>query len=275
LVGNLAPSPAAPSPPGESRRFARPRGPERGRNTAPSFVAAVAMHALLVFGMWFAVQWRTSSEAPAVAELWAPLAPIEPPAPPPEPAAPPQPEAPKPDADIVEKQQVKPHAPEQESPPPVERRPVEKREPKKVEPKKVEAKPTPEQIAREQRQAEERREAEIARLTGAATGTARAPFASTGVISNAYGALIKACIRPHIVFAVPEGTSEDIYAEFKVELLPTGEQASPPQLTKPSGLPGYDDAAERGIIRCDPFPRDRDGTVPRSFTLKMYPSETR
>jgi colicin import membrane protein len=243
----------------------------------PSFMAAVAMHALLVFGMWFAVQWRTSSEAPAIAELWAPLPEIEQPAPPPPPPVPPQPEAPKPDADIVEQQRVKPHAPEQESPPPVERRPIEKKEvPKKVEPKK-ETKPTAEQIQREQRQAEERRQAEIARVTGQVVGTARAPLASTGVISNAYAALINACIRPHIVFPVPEGVTDQIYAEFEVDLLPTGEQFSPPQvkLIKPSGLPGYDDAAERAIIRCDPFPRDRDGTVPRSFTLKMYPTETR
>jgi len=232
------------------------------------------MHALLVFGMWFAVQWRTSSEAPAVAELWEPLPAIEQPTPPPPPPVAAQPEAPKPDADIVEKQQVKPHAPEQESPPPVERRPVEKKEPKKAEPKK-ESKPTQQQIEREQRQAEERRQAEIARLTGQVVGAARAPMASTGVISNAYSTLINACIRPHIVFAVPEGVTDQIYAEFKVELLPTGEQAAPPHLTKSSGLPGYDDAAERAIIRCDPFPRDRDGTVPRSFTLKMYPTETR
>lgn len=278
MVGNPSPAPFAPLPAGEKGKFSRPRGPERGRNNVPSFIAAVAMHALLVLGMWFAVQWRTSSEAPAVAELWAPLAPIEPPAPPPQPQVPPQPEAPKPDADIVQQQQVKRHAPEEESPPPLERRPIEKEkpEPKKVEPKKkVETKPTPEQIAREERQAEERRQAELARITSEATGIARTPFGSTGLVSNAYSALIKACIRPHIVFAVPEGTSEQIYAEFKVELLPTGEQASTPQLTKPSGLPGYDDAAERAIIQCDPFPRDQDGTVPRSFTLKMYPTDTR
>jgi colicin import membrane protein len=236
------------------------------------------MHALLIAGMWFAVQWRTSSEAPAVAELWEPLAPMEPPAPPappPEPV-PPQPEAPRPDADIVEKQQVKPHAPEMESPPPLERRPIEKREPRKVEPKKkAEPKPTPEQIAREEHQAEERRQAEIARITGEATGTART-LSAPGVISNAYSALIKACVRQHVVFAVPPGTSEQVYAKFKVELLPTGEQASQPQLVKPSGLPGWDDAAERAIIRCDPFPRDRDGTIPsRSFTLDMYPTEAR
>jgi colicin import membrane protein len=252
----------------------RPRGPERGRNTGPSFFAAVAMHALLVLGMWFAVQWRTTAEAPAVAELWAPLPPVEEPAPPPPPPAPPQPEAAKPDADIVEQQQVKPHAPEKPSPPPVERRPVEKREPKKAEPKK-ETKPSPEQIAREERQAEERRQVELARLTGQVTGPAHVPSAP-GVLSNSYGALIRGCVHQHLAFSVPPGTSDQVYAQFKVDLLPTGEQASPPQLVKPSGLPGYDDAAERAIMRCDPFPRDRDGSIPsRSFTLDMYPIEAR
>jgi colicin import membrane protein len=267
-----------------------PRRPPLARNTLPSFVAALLMHALLIAGMWFAVQWRTSSDAPAVAELWAPLPPVEPtpvvqppaPVPPPEPA-PPQPEAAKPEADIVLKQRVKPHAPEQQSPPPVERRPVEKREPKKAE-KKPEPKPTAQEIERERRLAEKLRQSEIARLTGEAsasssapaTGTARSAYASPGVISNAYSALIKACVRSHLAFAVPPGVSDQVYARFKVELLPTGEQASLPQLVKPSGLPGYDDAAERAIIQCDPFPRDQDGTIPsRSFTLDMYPIETR
>jgi colicin import membrane protein len=254
----------------------RPRGPELGRNTLPSFVAAVAMHALLIAGMWFAVQWRTTSEAPAVAELWEPLTPIQPPAPPPEPPAPPQPEAARPDADIVQQQQVKPHAPEQESPPPVQQHPIEKPLPRKVEPKKVEPKkPSPAEIERQQREVEQRRQAEIARVTGQASGTARALSASPGAISDSYKALINGCIRPHIVFAVPEGTSDQVYAEFKVDLLPTGEQAAPPRLIKPSGLSGYDDAADRAIIQCDPFPRDRDGTVPRSFTLRMYPTDPR
>jgi colicin import membrane protein len=256
----------------------RPRGPELARNTLPSFGAALAMHALLILGMWFAVQWRTSSEAPAVAELWEPLAPIQPPTPAPEapPPAPPQPVAAQPDADIVQQQQVKKHAPELESPPPIERQPIEK-EPKKIEPKKVEPKkePTREQVERQERAAEERRQAEIARLTGEVTGSARTPSASSGVMSATYKAMINACIRPHIVFAVPEDTSPQVYAEFEVQLLPTGEQAALPKLVRPSGLPGYDDAAERAIIRCDPFPRQSDGTVPRTFTLKMYPTETR
>ena len=91
------------------------------------------------------------------------------------------------------------------------------------------------------------------------------------MLSEDYADQIHACIRPHVVFAVPEGTSEQLHAVFKVELLPTGEQAAPPRLVEPSGLPGYDEAAYSAIIRCNPFPRDRDGTVPRSITLKMYP----
>ena len=96
------------------------------------------------------------------------------------------------------------------------------------------------------------------------------------MISETYKALIIACVRRNLAFAVPEGTSEQVYAVFHVELLPTGEQAAPPRLTRPSGLPGYDDAAERAIIRCDPFPRDQSGTLPnRSFDLVMRPTETR
>jgi colicin import membrane protein len=256
----------------------RPRGPGRGRNTVPSFVAAVMMHALLIAGMWFAVQWRTSSEAPAVAELWEPLPSLEPPAPPPEPPppAPPQPEAAHPEADIVQQQQVRPHAPEQESPPPLERRPIEKREPKKTEPKKVERKPSAAQIERELRETEQRRQAELARITGQVSGSAHAPSASAGVIDDAYRALIKACVLRNVRFAVPEGITDQVYAEFQVELLPTGEQAAgSPRLTKPSGLPGWDEAAERAIILCDPFPRRPDGTAPRSISLTMRPAEAR
>jgi TonB C terminal len=101
-----------------------------------------------------------------------------------------------------------------------------------------------------------------------------APISSaTPTISRAYADQIRACIRPHVVFAVPQGTSDQVHAVFKVELLPTGEQAAPPRLAKSSGLPGYDDAAYQAIVTCNPFPRDRDGTVPRSFTLKMYPTD--
>jgi colicin import membrane protein len=82
------------------------------------------------------------------------------------------------------------------------------------------------------------------------------------------------CIRPHIAFAVPEGTSASVYADFRVELLPDGSVASV-RLVRPSGLANYDAAAERAIRRCDPFPRKREGGIDRTIDVRMYPVEAR
>ena len=84
------------------------------------------------------------------------------------------------------------------------------------------------------------------------------------------------CIRPHIAFNVPDGLQPRQHvAEFEVQLLPTGEQVGPPRLLRASGLAAYDSAVERAIRRCDPFPRPREGTMPRSLILKFDPVETR
>ncbi|HWL75218.1 MAG TPA: energy transducer TonB, partial [Burkholderiaceae bacterium] len=87
-------------------------------------------------------------------------------------------------------------------------------------------------------------------------------------------AQINSCIRPHIIFNVPEGTRPGQFtAEFEVTLLPTGEQAGAPKLLKASGLAAYDQAVERAIRRCDPFPRPKDGPMPRSLPLIFDPVE--
>ncbi|HKO68883.1 MAG TPA: TonB family protein [Burkholderiaceae bacterium] len=44
---------------------------------------------------------------------------------------------------------------------------------------------------------------------------------------------------------------------------------------KGSGLAAYDQAVERAIRRCDPFPPPREGTMPRSVRLLFDPVETR
>lgn len=258
----------------------RPRGPHSPHDTLPSFMAALGMHALLVVGLWFTVQWRTNSPAPAVAELWAPLSPVELPPPPPPPAVEPQPQKAEPNADIVERQVVKPHAPDLPSPPPPERRANEKPEPRKPEPKKVEKKiePTPQQIEREQKQAEQRREAEIARLAGQLTSTEKTQAGSTGTSRVTWQGLISACVKRNLNFVVPDNASDQAYAQFRVMLLPTGEQSNdaPPILVKSSNLPGFDDAAERAIRRCDPFPRDVDGSIPeRTVNVIVRPVDAR
>ena len=245
----------------------------RSADSPASFLAALAMHAALVGWMWFAVQWHTSASAPAVAELWELPPPIEPQviAPAPEPVATPPPpaveQAPT-KADIVQKQEA-PHR-KQEAPTRIFNRKDKKSR------TSSEQQPTLEDVLRQQEQAEKRQQEETRRLTSAAGAVQRTPsVASTASLSNEYSARIQSAVRAHLSFAVPDAVPATIYAEFLVELLPTGEQAAEPRLVKPSGLPGFDEAAQRAILRTDPFPRRDDGTVPRTLSLRLYPQDAR
>ncbi len=257
----------------------RPRLPGEQRNTLPSFALALAMHALLVGGLSLAVQWRTQPEAPVVAELWGSQPPIEVPAPPPAPPPPaPKTEPERRDADIVIKQEKK--APPQVEPDKreEEKRRIEEKKRIEAEQKKLEAerKRAEAKLAAER---EAQRQADVERLlaqAGGAQGAPQAPTAAAGGMrgSAEYATRLVAYIKQFIVFPVPEGTSPQIYAEFEVELLPTGEQARV-RLVKASGLAGYDAAVERAIARANPFPRKPDGTVDRVVTIRFYPVERR
>ena len=95
-------------------------------------------------------------------------------------------------------------------------------------------------------------------------------------LSQAYTAQIVGCIRPHIIFNVPDAVRPQQYvADFEVLLLPTGEQTGAPRLLKSSGLAAYDQAVERAIRRCDPFPSPKEGTMPRAVRLSFDPVEMR
>lgn len=262
----------------------RPRLPGEQHNTLSSFALALTMHALLFGGLSLVVQWRTQPEAPVVAELWGSLPPIEVPAPPPAPPQPApkvEPEPERRDADIVVKQEKK-------EPPKVEpdtkkieeekRRIEEEKKRVEAEKKKLEAerKKAEAKLAAER---EAQRKAEVERLLAQAGSAQGTPTAQTGPTGGArgsaeYAARLVAYIKQFIVFPVPDGTSPQIYAEFEVELLPTGEQARV-RLVKPSGLAGYDAAVERAIARANPFPRKPDGTVDRVVTIRFYPVERR
>ena len=105
-------------------------------------------------------------------------------------------------------------------------------------------------------------------------GTASAA-ASPG-LSDSYRGQIVGCIRPYIAFNVPDGLRPRQYvAEFEVSLLPSGEQVGAPRLVNASGLATFDQAVERAIRRCDPFPRPREGAMPRSVRLAFDPVEMR
>jgi colicin import membrane protein len=256
---------------------ARMRAPERNRGSFPAFLAALIMHAALIASMWFAVQWRTTASAPASAELWElppsqdvstpPPTPV--PAPVPETPAPPPPsEAPAPKPEIAQ---------QQEKPRKVEEVPRKETPPKKdKKPKPSPAQPTAQELKRQQAEADQRHADELKRLTSQAGSPSPTPaVASSGPISNEWAARIKAAVLANLNYAVPEGVAPTVFAEFSVSLLPDGEQAGDPELTKPSGLPGFDEAARRAILRTNPFPRKPDGSVVSPIRLRLYPQDVR
>jgi colicin import membrane protein len=257
----------------------RPQQPRSQQNTPAAFVLALAMHGLLLAALWISVQWRTESSGPVVVELWG--------APPPEPVAVAPPPAPplvkevepeRPNAEIVTQQEKK----KVEPPPPDTKKLEAEKKRLEAEQKKLEAEKKKQAeaqaLAAEQKRDEERREAvrkaEEARVLAQAGSPGGTPGAATtgagGRGDPGYVGQLIGLIRPRIVYAVPDGTSPAIYAEFQVDLLPTGEILNVRRL-KASGLPGYDEAVERAIRRTDPFPRKRDGTVERTVIIRFRP----
>jgi len=286
----------------------RPQQPRSEQNTPAAFLLALAMHALLVGALWISVQWRTEPSGAVVVELWGGppaaepivIAPAPPPPPPPVRA---EPEPERPNADIVLKQEKK--APPKVEPPPPDlkkveaekrrieaekqrvaveekRREAEKKQLEAERKKQAEAAAQAAERRRENESREAVRKAEEARMLaqagagssagsagGTAGGSARGTAAAGGGDAGYVGQLV-ALIRPRIVFAVPENTPASVYAEFQVDLLPTGEILAVRRL-RASGLPGYDEAVERAIRRTDPFPRKRDGTVERTVIIRFRP----
>jgi len=253
-------------------RSSRPRwhAPEKG--SGPAFALSLLAHALLFIAIAFAVRWKSEPVGTVSAELWSlpPPAAVQQPVPPPPPALPkvepPPPEPPR-KADIVEEKKPPPKVePKKEEP--------KKPEPKKEEPKKIDPpKKTEPPKQDETKAAKTAADAQLKRLL---TQAGTAPTAAAGGFSDKYAAQVITCIRPHIVFNVPDSINPQQHvAVFDVMLLPTGEQTGAPRLIKGSGLAAYDQAVERAIRRCDPFPPPREGTMPRSLRLLFDPVETR
>lgn len=250
--------------------------PEKG--SGPAFALSLVAHAVLFIAIAFMVRWKTEAPAPVSAELWTlPPAAVVQPTPPPRPVPveipPPPPAEPEPrKAEIViEQKKVLPPKP---LPPKVEEKKVVPPEPpKKIDTKAIEAKKA--QIEAAQLEAARQDAVKAAMARAQAQAGPQASAGGTG-LSNTYRAQIVSCIRPHIIFNVPEVVRPQQYvADFEVVLLPTGEQAGAPRLLKSSGLATYDQAVERAIRRCDPFPPPKEGTMPRAVRLSFDPVEMR
>jgi colicin import membrane protein len=263
--------------PAATRTRHRWHAPEKG--SGPAFALSILAHAILFIAIAFMVRWKSEPVATVSAELWSlPPAAIQQPTPPPPPrpvvVEPPPPEPEPRKADIVMEQKKAPPKP----PPPKveEKKAVPPEPPKKQDNKAADLKrAADEKKAAQQLEAAQQAAAKRALDRALAQAGPAASMAASG-LSNAYQAQIRSCIRPHIIFNVPDAIRPQQYvAEFEVMLLPTGEQATDPKLLKASGLAAYDQAVERAIRRCNPFPPPKEGTMPRSLRLSFDPVETR
>ncbi|RSZ29823.1 MULTISPECIES: cell envelope integrity protein TolA [unclassified Variovorax] len=87
--------------------------------------------------------------------------------------------------------------------------------------------------------------------------------------SSGYAGRIAAAVKPNITF---DNTTVDgnPAAEFAVNLAPDGTIVGV-KLTKSSGLPSWDEAAERGLRKTEKVPRDIDGRIFPSLIVTLRP----
>lgn len=234
--------------------------PSQHRDKSKARALALAMHALFILLLIFGVSWQRKPEVPVVADLWSSLPPMaQPPVitPPPEPAVapvPPRPAPPKPVPRVVPQPKAEPVA----APKPdiaVQKKPaIEKKAEPKPEPKKRED----DKAARLQKKAElkkqqEERELELKKFSAEkeANTKAAAQAAEQAKIISEYMERIRSKVRQNII--EPPGLQGNPTAEFEVVLIPGGEVLSV-RLVRSSGVPAYDVAAERAIVKSTPLP---------------------
>ncbi|MBC7548267.1 MAG: TonB C-terminal domain-containing protein, partial [Polaromonas sp.] len=87
--------------------------------------------------------------------------------------------------------------------------------------------------------------------------------------SSTYGAIVKAAIKPNVVFT--EEVTGNPMAKIEVRLTLDGTIISQ-RLVASSGNKSWDDAAMNGVTRTGVMPRDVDGRIPDStLILEMRP----
>lgn len=255
---------------------------------------AIGIHVAVILLLIFGVSWhRRQSEEPAVADLWGTMSPPrqqEPaksetpplklaptiekePTPPPPPPKPAIKREPKPDIALKEKLEKERKLKEEER-----RREEEKKlklaeERRRDEEKKLkltEAKKKDEERRKLEQQAQLEADAKRAAEKEAAAKQAAAA-AATSRAMDAWTRLIQDKVRRNIV--EPPNLSGNPQVEFNVVQIPGGEVLSV-RMIRSSGVPAYDAAVERAILKASPLPPPPDPTLfVRELHLKIRPKE--
>ncbi len=276
---------------------------EPGGNAAA--VLAILVHAILFGVLFLGVHWQSRPPETISVELYVPPPPPSPvqrvdvkpepvvqPAPAPPPPKPePKIDLPKPDIALKAKPEPpepkpkpkpkpKPEPPKPEPPKPKPEPPKPKPKPEAVKPKPEPVKPVApakprddemqkqmrEELAREQSSLKADRERQDIKNQLAREGDAARKRALSG-----YTDKIIAKVRGNWILPIDlKGNPE---AVFVVIQLPTGEVIST-KLKKSSGIPAYDTAVERAILKSSPLPKpDKGELFERELILTFRPYE--
>jgi len=254
---------------------------------------AVAMHAAFVLLLVFGVAWqKRHSEPAAIVDLWSSMAPprVEPPAPPPKPeprverppepkAQPPKPEVkrdPKPDIALRERLEKERKAKEQQE---LEKKKVADARKKEDDAKKLKAQQQAELKKKEDALEKERlaKEVEAKRLAqekdALTAKLAKERASAQQSLNDKYITLIQSHVRRQIV--EPPNLQGNPQVEFDVVLIPGGEVLTV-KLKRSSGVPAYDAAVERAILKASPLPLPPDPALFQQFrelNLRIRPRE--
>jgi colicin import membrane protein len=271
-------------------------------NRWPAIALAAAMHAGLVAFLFIGVNWQNTEPVAVEAEVWdMKTQAAAPPAPPPQETVEPEPAPPEPAPKAVEPPVEQPVAPK---PPDIalEKRKAEKRRQeeqrqeeqreeekarkkaeqqaekkaqeladKRLEEKKQANKDKADKLAKaklaaaDQARLDKLRAEEMKRITGAGT-SGDAAKSTAPRIDSGYLAAIRGKVKSTTSYAGDTDVAGNPTAEFKIEQLPTGEIISA-RLVKSSGIPSFDDAVEKGIVKASPLPKKKDGTVERTLVI--------
>ena len=254
-----------------------------------SVLLAALVHALLFGVLFFGVRWQSRPPESISVELWVPPAApaveraevkpeprVEPPPPPPPPPKPePKVEAPRPpDIAIKDKPTPKPK-PVPPKPEPVKPKPEPvKPKPEPVKPKTEPAKPQVDEMQRQMR-AELDREQNALKMDRERQDLKdmlnREQSSASQKALAGYIDKIRLKIRGNIL--LPQDIKGNPEAIFDVVQLPTGEVLTA-KLKKSSGVPAYDAAVERAILKSSPLPKpDKGELFSRELTLRFKPQD--
>jgi colicin import membrane protein len=245
----------------------------------PSITLAAVVHAGLLLFLWAGVSWQNTATAPVEAEVWDMKVQAAAAPPIPEPVVQPQPEptpkveqppveekveAPPPEINLEKQKKLeklkKEKALKEEL---AEKKRLEKEEAdKKLAEKKEKAK----KLAEEQKKLEKLRDAEMRRITGAVGTTGEAAKSTAPRIDSGYLASITSKIKSTTTYLGNTDVPGNPRAQFRIEELPTGEIISV-KMIKSSGVPAFDQAVEKGILKSSPLPKKKDGTVERTLDI--------